>query len=94
MTISINRLGNLPIGRLASNSQEIELTLVPDQVLAMNGDKRGLEVSCQRGRLWITQANDEQDHLLNSGEKFVISRSGTVVIQGTRQGKLRITPPK
>ncbi len=94
MTISVNRLGNIQLGRLASNSQEVELTLAPDQVFAMNGDKRGLEILCQRGRLWITQTNDEKDHFLNSGDKFVISQSGTVVIQGARQGKLRITPSK
>ena len=92
MTIFVNRLGNIPLGRMASNSQGVQVSLAPGQVLALDGDKRGFEILCQRDPLWITQANDLEDHLLTSGEKFMIYKTGTIVIQGVQQGMLRISP--
>ena len=92
MTILVNRLGNIPLGRMACNSQSVQVSLAPGQVFALDGDKRGFEILCQRGQLWITQVDDREDHLLASGEKFLISKAGTVVIQGVQQGTLRISP--
>jgi len=73
-------------------NQELDLSLQPGQVLALNGDERGVQLVCSVGRLWVTQADDQEDYMLSGGDKFVVSKPGTVVVQAVRQGKLRLVP--
>jgi hypothetical protein len=91
MTLYVNGLDRAPLGRLVS-LQNVELSLLPRQVLTLGGDKRGLEIQCLRGTLWITQANDRDDYFLQTGDTFSVSKAGTVVIQGMKQAQLRIRP--
>jgi hypothetical protein len=43
-------------------------------------DGTGLEVKCLRGSLWITQAGDSEDRILDRGESFVLDRSGLSLV--------------
>ena len=43
-----------------------------------------LQIVCAVGVLWITQAGDPEDYILERGERFTVTRSGRVVIQGMR----------
>lgn len=43
-------------------------------------DGAGLEVKCLRGSLWITQAGDPKDRIIDSGESFVLNRPGLSLV--------------
>lgn len=51
-------------------------------MLVLKGDTCGSVLVCRAGSAWITQEDDPADHLLRSGERFVITHKGRVVIQG------------
>ena len=43
---------------------------------ALPGDR----VACTRGMVWLTQENDPTDRILASGESFVVTRKGVVLV--------------
>jgi len=89
----VGNLGNAQVGTLVSNANDVEVCLFQGEVFKMNGNVRGVQVACQKGRLWITQANDPEDHMLKAGDRFVVTRPGLVLVQGVREGQARIIPP-
>ena len=78
------------IGQLVSNSEVMEVSLSDGELLAMSGDRRGTRLESLRGGFWITQSGDPEDHWLPSGQTFVISRKGKVVVMGMPHGTLRV----
>lgn len=46
--------------------------------------RRGSEIRCLEGVLWITQDGDVKDHILSAGEKFTADRKGKVVLQALK----------
>jgi hypothetical protein len=86
---------NAPIGRLVSADADVEVRLGPGEVFSLNGDRRGWKIACERGKLWITQFDDPDDHPLGQGQEFWVSKTGTVVIQGLPRGEARVStsPP-
>ena len=82
---------NAPIGRLVSAGTEVEVRLGPGEVFSLNGDRRGWKVICGKGKLWITQFDDPDDHPLGQGQEFLVSKTGTVVIQGLPRGEARVS---
>ncbi len=80
----------VPIGLLVSNRDEVEVRLAPGEVFTLRGDRRGVRIVCTSGRLWVTQAGDPADHALWQGERFRVSKPGTVVIQGIPHGEARL----
>ena len=81
---------NAPIGRLVSNDAEVEVRLGRGEVFTLNGDHRDWQIVCEDGRLWVTQANDPDDHALTPGQQFRVSKPGAVVVQGMPRGAARI----
>jgi len=81
------------LGHLVSDSDRLELSLLPRELFKMSGDKRGLQILCRRGKLWITQASDEKDHVLEAGERFVVSRPGVVLVQSIGEGLMQVASP-
>jgi len=86
----VNTLGGLRVGHLVSSAHEIDVCLTHNQVFKMDGDKRGIQIVCRQGNLWVTQADDLEDHVLKDGDRFIVARPGLVVIQGLRGGSARI----
>ncbi len=93
MENQVSNLGNVRVGALVSASNDVEIHLFPNEVFKMSGDRRGVQVACRAGRLWITQANDLDDYLLKAGDRFVVTEPGLVLIQGVREGRAQIVPP-
>jgi len=52
-------------------------------------DRRGLQIICRRGALWITQSGDPRDILLLEGESFVLDRNGRAVVQALRTAEFQ-----
>jgi hypothetical protein len=93
MKTLVTRSNDSSLGRLTTRAAGFRIALLPDQVLTLEGDRRGFEIICQSGPLWVTQPHDPADYLLSNGETFKVSKRGTVVIQGVRQGALAILSP-
>jgi len=53
--------------------------LANNSVLSVNrtGDK---EIACLAGSIWITQQDDNSDHVLSRGDRFVSRPKGLIVI--------------
>ena len=47
--------------------------------------RRGSEIRCLEGVLWITQDGDIKDHILSAGEKYTANRKGKVVLQALKK---------
>lgn len=49
-------------------------------MLLIDGDGRGMTVLCTEGTVCLTQPSDPEDHILRSGEAFIIDKKGLVAI--------------
>ena len=78
------------IGRVVSNSEVVEVSLADGELFTMSGDRRGIRLASLGGGLWITQSGDPEDHWLQPGQSFVVSRKGKVVVTGMPCGTLRV----
>jgi hypothetical protein len=58
-----------------------KLNLHADKAQKLFPARLGTEIRCLEGMLWITQDGDFSDHILESGEKFIVNRKGNVVLQ-------------
>lgn len=99
MTIELNEKRN--IAYRESTTQErpgqgepFEMVLEKLSVHHLDGDARGTEITCLQGILWVTQQDDGNDYILNSGDSLVVSRRGRVVVEAISDTIVRITADK
>jgi hypothetical protein len=59
----------------------------------LENDLRGLSIACMEGILWITQEGDPKDYIVEPGQRYVITRRGSVVIEACADARLRVAPP-
>lgn len=50
-------------------------------------------IVCQKGLVWLTQAGDNNDHVLADGEKFTLDHRGLVLMEALQHAQVRIIPP-
>ncbi len=70
----------------AGRPRSVEFGLENDSVWRIAGLVRGLRVHCRAGRLWITQAGESADMILNAGQSFVAREDGAMVVQAVSAG--------
>jgi hypothetical protein len=56
------------------------LALQPGEVLTLD-DAAGIRVTARSGTVWITEEGSEKDHIVATGEDFVLRRDGRTVVQ-------------
>jgi hypothetical protein len=78
------------IGQVISNSDAVDVSLSEGELLALSGDRRGTRLESVRGGLWVTQSGDPEDHWVQPGQTFVVSRRGKVVVTGLPHSHLRV----
>jgi len=74
-----------------------DILIQKGEVWRAEGDLRGEVFQCQSGTLWITQQGDLNDYIVNPGERFWVTRPGTVLVEsvkGARFSCSRGTPPR
>jgi hypothetical protein len=69
-----------------------KIELSPRELFELNGDSRWRLIICQRGSVWITQAQDMQDYLLEPGDMFLVTLPGVVLVQALQPASVEITP--
>ncbi len=58
----------------------MKINLSKDEIFFIDGDARGVSISCDSGFLWVTQPNDDRDHILRIGKAFNINQKGKVAV--------------
>lgn len=63
---------------------------LPGGALWSTEPHRAMEIRCEDGQLWVTQAGNERDVVLLAGETFVPAPKGRVVVQALTHSRLRV----
>ena len=58
----------------------MELVMNKGEIICIDGDARGLEITSFAGTLWVTQTGDPNDYLLSASDCFKISQKGRVAV--------------
>lgn len=66
----------------------MELLLHHREMLSLAGDRRGVNLTCLAGHLWITQQGDGRDHLLQPGASFASRLPGEIVVTALADSRL------
>jgi hypothetical protein len=69
------------------------VTLRKGELWPITSDLRGLAIESREGILWVTQKDDPEDYILEPGQRFVVTRRGTLVVQAISDARLRVAPP-
>ena len=77
---------------LESKEAETEVELRAGKFLRVDGDIRWRAIVCREGRIWITQDGDVQDHVITTGEMFLVSQPGKVIAEALVDTRISITP--
>ena len=72
--------------------QTVEMTVPQGRTLRVQ-DGKGLDLHVVAGRLWITQAEDTEDKVLEATESFRVGRDGVTFAHAFKEVRLRITSP-
>jgi hypothetical protein len=75
---------------LTSKAPKIELMLHPQEVLTLDNSQQPVAVECKTGVIWITCSGDNNDHVLNVGNRFVPKTKGSIVIQSIGESRVDI----
>jgi uncharacterized protein (AIM24 family) len=60
-------------------------------ILLIDGDSRGTVVICAEGTACLTQPCDPEDHILCSGETFIIDKKGLVAVTALTNTRINIS---
>ena len=73
-----------------TRTSKVRMTLKKHQLLTLRGTKPRVAIKCRDGVLWITNSNDNRDHIIIASEKFSPRRKGNVLIQAMRDSRIDI----
>jgi len=79
---------------MSGGREAIELRLKAREVVNVH-DGEGIKVTCLDGFVWITQASDPRDIVINDGESYVLDRQGVALVSapvGPARVSLHATP--
>jgi spermidine synthase len=75
---------------IATPTKKVRLVLKKHQLLALRGARSRVAIDCQDGVLWVTNSNDNRDHILISADRFSPNRKGNVLIEALRDSHVDI----
>jgi hypothetical protein len=76
------------------HGNHLTLRLGAGEVIGLEGDARGAEIRSVYGRLWVTQADDGNDHIVKAEEGFRVWQPGSVVLQAIDEAMVVIDAPR
>jgi hypothetical protein len=76
--------------KLSIRQAAITLALARGDMLSLD-DARGVEISVQRGALWVTQERSRADHFVGPGARFTVSRRGRTVVEALERGLVQLS---
>ncbi|HET6847093.1 MAG TPA: DUF2917 domain-containing protein [Anaerolineales bacterium] len=75
---------------IATPTKTVRLVLKKHQLVALRGARSRVAINCNDGVLWITNSNDNRDHILIASDKFSPRRKGNVLIEALRDSAVDI----
>jgi hypothetical protein len=81
----------LNTARNPKSAQILERRLSAQDIERLAGINRGDAILVTQGTLWVTQEGDPNDYVLSSGERFIASRHGIVVVEALTDAALRFS---
>ncbi len=75
---------------IATPTRKVRVMLKKHQLLSLHGAQPRLDIKCNDGVLWITNSNDNRDHVLITADLFSPARKGNVIIQALRDSYVDI----
>ena len=68
-----------------------DITLGKYRLWNIDGDRRGDMFRCLHGNLWVTQEGDLKDYILEPGQEFWVTKTGTVIVQALEDSKFQFS---
>ena len=75
---------------IGTPTAKVRVMLKKHQMIALRGAKPHVAVNCSDGVIWVTNSNDNRDHILIASEQFSPQRKGTVLIEALRDSYVDI----
>ena len=75
---------------IATPSKKVRLVLKKHQLFSLRDARPRVAINCRDGVLWITNSNDNRDHILIASDKFSPQRKGNVLIEALRDASVDI----
>ncbi len=75
--------------RVASDVNEVQLSA--GKLWRLKGDNQWRVISCSHGAVWVTQKYDTRDYVLETGDVFIITQPGLVIVQALQDASVQIT---
>lgn len=69
---------------IATPTKKVQLVLKKHQLLSLRGAHSRVAINCTNGVLWITNSNDNRDHILITSDRFSPRRKGKMLIEALR----------
>ena len=73
------------------DTKRLVIELEPHSVLTLS-DSKGAGVQCLEGSVWITEEDDRNDVVLESGESHEIARKGRALVQAMGAARIAVVP--
>lgn len=68
----------------------MELIMNKQELLNLGRQMKGLRIVCRDGKCWITQAGDSRDHILRTGESFLVETASHLIITAMEPCRLML----
>jgi hypothetical protein len=76
----------------AERHEELIVDLSTVHLINLGRGMADRQIRCLSGSIWVTQAGDSRDFILNAGQEIVFESPDVVVIQAFSPALVRITP--
>ena len=73
------------------DTKRLIIELEPHSVLTLS-DSKGAGVQCLEGTVWITEENDRNDVVLESGASYQLAREGRALVQAMGAARIAVGP--
>ena len=66
---------------LTSRTPRVELLLHSRELLNLDNSQNRMAIECRTGEVWVTCAGEYEDHILQTGKRYVPRTKGAIVIE-------------
>lgn len=72
------------------NGEVLDLNVGPGEMVVFEKGLQGRQLLAVDGALWITLSGDTEDHVLRTGQRYQVSSSSKLVVEGLPAGRVQV----